>query len=75
MHALVCGQLRKEDEWFLSCQEPYFVMSVSAEQIIPAAEGIRKNDHIHNRWQLKRQMKGSMSFIMVPVSCSYIVMV
>lgn len=40
MHALVCGQLRKEDEWFWSCQEPYFVMSVSAEQIIPAAEGI-----------------------------------
>jgi len=41
MYAMVCKQLRKEDDRFRSTREPYFVMTASAKQIIPAAEGIR----------------------------------
>lgn len=41
MYAMVCKQLRKEDDRFWSCREPYFVMPASAKQIIPVAEGIR----------------------------------
>ena len=41
MYAMVCKQLRKEDDRFRSTREPYFVMPASAKQIIPAAEGIR----------------------------------
>ena len=35
MYAMVCKQLRKEDDRFWSCREPYFVMPASAKQIIP----------------------------------------
>jgi len=33
--------VRKEDDRFRSCREPYFVMPASAKQIIPVSEGIR----------------------------------
>ena len=41
MYAMVCKQFRKEEERFwLRC----FVMPVSAKQIIPVTEGIRKDE-------------------------------
>ena len=42
MYAMVCKQFRKEEERFWFCQERCFVMPVSAKQIIPVTEGIRK---------------------------------
>ena len=44
MYAMVCKQFRKEEEWFWFCQERCFVMPVSAKQIIPVAEEIRKDE-------------------------------
>jgi hypothetical protein len=35
MYTMVCKQLKKEDDRFWSCREPYFVMPASAKQIIP----------------------------------------
>ena len=42
MYAMVCKQFRKKEERFWFCQERCFVMPVSAKQIIPVTEGIRK---------------------------------
>ena len=44
MYAMVCKQFRKEEERFWFCQERSFVMPVSAKQIIPVTEGIRKDE-------------------------------
>ena len=44
MYAMVCKQFRKEEERFWFCQERCFVMPVSAKQIIPVTEGIRKDE-------------------------------
>ena len=44
MYAMVCKQFRKEEERFWFCQERCFVMPVSAKQIIPVTEEIRKDE-------------------------------
>ena len=44
MYAMVCKQFRKEEERFWFCQERCFVVPVSAKQIIPVTEEIRKDE-------------------------------
>jgi len=44
MYAMVCKQFRKEETRFWFCQKRCFVMPVSAKQIIPVTEGIRKDE-------------------------------